>query len=219
MILSWLRLLSLCLLLLPLWLAGSLAWAQGGIQGLDEGIDYRLIVGAPPYQGERPLIADVINFKCIHCRNLHHPLQEWLEKGAGRYATATLPIAFAGQADTAVRAYFVAEGLGKGPQMKEALFQAWFDRQVEIDDPARVTELAGELGLKKERFARFLNDPGITRQVEQAARVARESGVHATPALIINGRYMVSPMDHPEDLPRFFQVVEQLAAHDRPGRP
>ncbi|MBF0294640.1 MAG: thiol:disulfide interchange protein DsbA/DsbL [Magnetococcales bacterium] len=177
------------------------------------GVHYETITPPVPPAAPGPEVVEVFNFKCPHCYEFHPHMTAWSLKMKDRYAIKSLPIAFSSQSDLPVRAYHAAAFLGRGEEMKHAIFTAHFDEGVNIDSPAELITLAAGLKLDATRFKENLNGFAVNGKVSQGRAQAGAYGIASTPTLVINGRYRVSPGKHDgHDTGRLFAIVESLAA-------
>jgi protein dithiol oxidoreductase (disulfide-forming) len=177
-----------------------------------ENIHYEIIVPPVPQSGDKPTIVEVFNFKCPHCLTLHHFMDKWSAINHSRYNIKSLPIFWGKQTDMPIRAYFAAEFLGKGTQMKDAIFKAHFENSVNIESSDELGFLAEEIGLDPEKFKSYLGSFGISAKIAQANEQQRVFVVHSTPTLVINGKYRVSFGKHAGgEAKKLFKIVEILA--------
>jgi protein dithiol oxidoreductase (disulfide-forming) len=199
-------LLLLVTLLLPMGAIG-----QAG--NLEAGTHYETITPPVPQTGNKWTVVEVFNFKCPHCFTLHPHLEKWSRANQTKYATKSLPIYWGNQTAMPIRAYYAAEFLGKGPEMKGAIFKANFKDSVNIESADELGFLAEDIGLDQEKFKNFLNSFGVSAKIAQSKVQQRVFGVHSTPTLVINGKYRVSFGKHAKGDPlKLFEIVETLAA-------
>ncbi|MBF0445932.1 MAG: thiol:disulfide interchange protein DsbA/DsbL [Magnetococcales bacterium] len=179
---------------------------------IEENVHYEVIVPPVPQPGDKPTIVEVFNFKCPHCFTLHHFMDKWSIINHSRYNIQSLPIFWGRQTDMPIRAYFAAEFLGKGPEMKDAIFKAHFDHSVNIENSDELGFLAEEIGLDPEKFKNYLESFGVSAKIAQANKQQRGFVVNSTPTLVVNGKYRVSFGKHAEgNAEKLFEIVETLA--------
>ncbi|MBF0179399.1 MAG: thiol:disulfide interchange protein DsbA/DsbL [Magnetococcales bacterium] len=197
-------------LILPL-LPGTLARAEPFLP--KDGVHYETIPSPVPPAAPGPEVVEVFNFKCPHCYDFHPHMTAWSLKMKDRYAIRSLPIAFSSQSDLPVRAYHAAAFMGRGEEMKHAIFKGHFEEGVNIDSPGELIALAEGLKLDAARFKDNLNGFAVNGKIAQGRGQANAYGIKSTPTLVINGRYRVSPGKHDgHDTRRLFVIVESLTA-------
>lgn len=181
-------------------------------QGLESGTHYDPITPPVPHSGNKGTVIEVFNFKCGHCYKLHPHMDRWTQANKGKYNIKSLPIFWGNQTDMPIRAYYAAEFLGKGPEMKDGIFKAQFENSTNIESVDELGFLAEEVGLDPEKFKSYLTSFGVGAKVAQAKSQQRSFAVHSTPTLVVNGRYRVSFGSHAHGDPeKLFQIVESLA--------
>ncbi|MBF0420628.1 MAG: DsbA family protein [Magnetococcales bacterium] len=112
-----------------------------------------------------------------------------------------------------LRAFFAAEFLGRGPQMKHAIFKAQFDNNLNIENVHELEFVAEEAGVDLEKFKNQLQSFGVSTRVSQALSLQKAYGVNGTPTMVVNGKYQVSFGQHAKGDPkRLIAIVEALAA-------
>jgi protein dithiol oxidoreductase (disulfide-forming) len=187
--------------------------ASSQAAALEAETDYDVITPPVPQSGTKGSVVEVFNFKCTHCFKLHPHMDKWSGINKDAYNITSLPIYWGKQTDMPIRAYYAAEFLGKGSEMKDAIFKAHFENAVNIESTDELGFLAEEIGLNPEKFKSFLNSFGVSAKIAQAKVQQRVFGVHSTPTLVVNGKYRVSFGKHVKGDPKkLFNIVETLAA-------
>ncbi|MBF0143266.1 MAG: thiol:disulfide interchange protein DsbA/DsbL [Magnetococcales bacterium] len=175
------------------------------------GTDYDVIQPPVPRLADRPEIVEIFNFKCPHCRDLHPTMVEWAKSRADRYLVSAMPIHWGEQTDLPARAFFAAGFMGKGEEMRQAIFAAHFDRQADIENMADLLFLVEDLGLDQKKFSAAMESFGVTAKATQAMTLAKAFGVTGTPLLVVNGKYRVSLTHAKGDPKRLVAIADFLA--------
>lgn len=105
-----------------------------------------------------------------------------------------------------------ATELGRGKEVWDALYQAYFGAARSIFDVDSLVTLASELGLDADAAREVLTSRRYASQVKADGREARELGVSGVPFILIDRRYAVSGAQPVEVLT---QALEQ-AWRERP---
>nr|CRH08167.1 Putative periplasmic protein disulfide isomerase I. thiol: disulfide interchange protein dsbA [Candidatus Magnetococcus massalia] len=177
--------------------------------------DHHYDVIYPPVSNSQPglHVFEVFNFKCPHCFDLHAPLTAWKNRVKGKINVHSLPIYWGNQTDTPVRALFAAEFLGKGDAMKEAIFKAQFEDDMNIESLGDMRQIAKKAGVDPDALSSAMGSFGVMARVAQAKSLADAFGVRGTPTLVVNGRYRVGLGKHASGEPaKLFQILEGLSA-------
>lgn len=86
----------------------------------------------------------------------------------------------------------MAKKLGKGPEMKERLFKAYFTEGANIADHKVLETLAAEVGISGEEVRNALTDRSFADAVNADVQEARSFGISGVPYFVINRKYGIS---------------------------
>ncbi len=86
----------------------------------------------------------------------------------------------------------LAKANGKGDEMEERLFKAYFTEGKNTDDHGTLLQLGTEIGLDPDTVKKVLDSDEYTDQVEQDIYEAQQIGVRGVPYFVLNDRYAVS---------------------------
>lgn len=104
---------------------------------------------------------------------------------------------------------------GRGDEVVDGLFRAFFTQGRDIGDRAVLAEVGAGAGLDRADVERFLGGDEGTKEVRADERKARESGVDAVPTFIIGGKVAVTGAQSPEVFLEAFRSVSE--ARKQPG--
>jgi predicted DsbA family dithiol-disulfide isomerase len=101
--------------------------------------------------------------------------------------------------------------LGEGRQvaLKKILLRAYFSEGQNPSDRQTLVRLAGEAGLDEERAHKVLASGEFADEVRELEEFYRQHGVNSVPAMVLNGRHLVSGSQSVE---YYEQVLRQMAA-------
>ncbi len=98
--------------------------------------------------------------------------------------------------------------------LKEALFVAYFTDQRDPSDHAVLADVAASVGLDSGEAEHILVSDRFATDVRAAEQLWQSRGIHAVPAIVIDGKYLISGGQPPE---LFEDVLRQIAEADRAG--
>ena len=99
--------------------------------------------------------------------------------------------------------------LGKQKALKEALFKAYFSDGQSPGSHEVLARVAGEAGLDVARACEILASNEYADDVREREKYFLDHGIHAVPAVIINGRHLISG-GQPAEV--FEKTLRQIAA-------
>jgi predicted DsbA family dithiol-disulfide isomerase len=91
-----------------------------------------------------------------------------------------------------------AETKGKGLEMSEKLFHAYFTENKQMSDYKVLTHIAIELGLDKLEVEDVLKNKKFAEDVRNDEYEASRLGIQAVPFFLINGKYSMSGAQSPK---------------------
>lgn len=102
-----------------------------------------------------------------------------------------------------------AEGEGRQAALKHALFEAYFTEDRNPSDRDVLVAAAEKAGLDPGAARDVLDSGRYAAEVRQAEALWRSRGINAVPAVIIDGRYLISGGQPPE---AFEQALRKIAS-------
>ncbi|BAV09773.1 Predicted dithiol-disulfide isomerase, DsbA family [Filimonas lacunae] len=103
----------------------------------------------------------------------------------------------------------MAKAAGKGDEMEEILFRAYFIDGKNVSEKATLTELGVEAGLDRAAVSEMLEKYTYASQVQLDVMEAKALGVNGVPFFVMNRRYAVSGAQESE---AFLQILEKSFA-------
>lgn len=205
------RLLLSLLALMPL----ALSAAPTG-PALQEGRDYERIADPGPLQ---PLagkieVAEVFGYTCPHCAHFEPQLQAWVAKLPKDVRFTPVPAAFGGPWDTWAQGYYAADQLGVAKRSHAAVFKALHeDRSLPMQNvsPEELATFYTQYGVTEAAFIAAFKSDAVQAKVKAAREFAQRTKVPGTPAIIINGQYLVRGSNFDDQL----RIASALIAQAR----
>lgn len=84
-----------------------------------------------------------------------------------------------------------AEEEGRQLELKHALFRAYFTEGENPGATEVLLRVAGDVGLDPQRAAAILASDEYTEEVREREQHYQSLGIHAVPAVIVNGKYLI----------------------------
>jgi predicted DsbA family dithiol-disulfide isomerase len=97
---------------------------------------------------------------------------------------------------------------GRQQALQHALFAAYFTAGKNLSDRETLADVAAEAGLDRVRAAQILASGEYGDEVHERERFYLDQGIHAVPAVIINGRHLIQG-GQPVDV--FERAIKQIA--------
>ncbi|HEY9255105.1 MAG TPA: thiol:disulfide interchange protein DsbA/DsbL [Stenotrophomonas sp.] len=198
-------------------LAAGTATAAPAAADLVPGVDYTEIEGGQPYA---PLagkieVVEVFGYTCPHCAHFEPQLAQWAARLPKNVRFTPVPAAFGGNWDAYARAYFAADQLGVAKRSHQAMFQAIHDKQTLPTQNVSPQELAmfyAGYGIEPQRYIDTLKSEAVNARFQAARTFVQREQVPGTPALIVNGVYLVRGRDFDQLLRNADALIARVQA-------
>ncbi len=214
------------LLVLTLLLSSTLpahADAAAALPGLVEGVHYNSIDGGKPFDPPPPgkiEVVEVFSYGCPHCAHMQPKLEAWQATLPKSVLVTYMPAAFQPE-DPFMLGYFAAEAAKAVPLTHHRMFAAVHEtgelsRNASLD---QVTAFYLRLpGLNRKAFTAALADkPGLGRKMLARRDFQVRSKLPGTPALIVDGRYLVLGNSYESLLANARKIIDAIAASRKPA--
>jgi thiol:disulfide interchange protein DsbA len=144
-----------------------------------------------PTEPGKVKIVEFLKFDCIHCYNLHKELPGILKKYGDNVSIAYVPIVFPGQSTKSIEAYLISEQMGKGEEMKDALFTAKFVNGMDImENSPAIETVASSIGLGAD-FNSKLEGNEAKKAAQSNLALMNKYNIQGTPTVYINGKQII----------------------------
>ena len=175
------------------------------------GKDYTVV--ANPVKVEVPGKIEVREFfwyGCPHCFKLEPHMQTWLKELPKDVRFVRTPASMNPVWEQGARGYYVMEALGVRKNIHLPLFHAIHKEGKQIFSQAEQANYLALYGIPQEKFNSLFNSFAITGKVAQGNRLAQQYQLSGVPAVVVNGKYVVTGEDG-----KVTQVVNYLIQKER----
>lgn len=101
-----------------------------------------------------------------------------------------------------------AAGFDKQTELKLALFESFFSRREDVNDPAVLIDVVARVGLNGSEADAVLADERYASEVRQEQRFWLEQEVHAVPTFFFQEQYLVPGAQDAEAFVRLLQKIQ-----------
>lgn len=101
-----------------------------------------------------------------------------------------------------------ADQQGRMHYLKQALFSAHFTHNRNLSDNTVLADIAAEIGLDRSEALAVLAEQRFATAVREAEQRSQQQGIQSVPAIIFNGRHLVSGAQGVEN---YISILKQLA--------
>ena len=149
-------------------------------------------------------------YGCPHCFKLEPHMQAWLKQIPKDVNFIRTPASMNPLWEQGARGYYVMEALGVRKNIHLPLFHAIHKEGKQIFSQAEQANYLALYGIPQEKFNSLFNSFAITGKVAQGNRLAQQYQLSGVPAVVVNGKYVVTGEDG-----KVTQVVNYLIQKER----
>jgi len=167
----------------------------------------------PTQSGDEIEVVEIFWYGCSHCYSFEPHVKSWLKTLAEDVVFRPVPGVLNSRWAVHARGYFAAEKMGALEQFHTPLFRALHAQQRNIFTRDSLIDFAAEVGLDKKEFARHYDSNETEVKMKQAFLMARDARITGVPAVIVNGKYLVSASAG--SFERMIETIDDLIREER----
>lgn len=176
-------------------MAGLGLSAAVSAQELVEGQHYQLLeTPVETYVEDGQIeVTEVFWFGCPHCYRLQEPVNDWYETLEDDVSVEHMPATMGGDWNTHATAFYAAESLGIREELHADFFNAIHEDGRALTEADEIATFFADYGVTEEEAKQALTAFNVRSEVNKANSRMREMRLMGVPALVIDGRYLVTP--------------------------
>lgn len=179
-------------------LANVLVPMQAQSQTPVAGTDYVLIPDGKPLVGAegKVVVEEFFSYICPAC-NLFEPVfLSWQEKLPDYVQVEHIPATFRPDFELYARVYYTAESFDLLEKTHEEVYDAvhrlhTLPGEGEKFDEQKIANFYAQYGVDAEKFISVMKGFSVSTKVKRATTHMQQSKIPSTPAIVVNGRYLV----------------------------
>jgi thiol:disulfide interchange protein DsbA len=159
------------------------------------GEDYRVLETPVDTQVDagKVEVVEAFWYGCPHCYDLEEPLNAWVDGLAEDVVFRPLPATLGDVWTRHAKAFYTAEQLGILDDVHDDFFDAIHEDGRRLTEPQAIAEFFSDYGVSEEEALKALDSFGVKSRINQAHAKIRAYKLMGVPALIVDGRYVVTP--------------------------
>jgi thiol:disulfide interchange protein DsbA len=198
-------LLATILLIIPV-----LALASGEVY--QEGVHYKKIdTDQSGVDGKRILVRGFFMYTCGHCNDLEPHLEEWLKTKPEDVDFVKIPAVF----DRPViilhaKAFYALNLIGVDAEIHNKIFHAIHEERKRLRTEADMDAFLEYNGVNMDEYRKALKAFSVVTSMRQASVLAESYGIQGVPALVVDGKYLISGQKQEVMIGAMNQLIEQV---------
>lgn len=200
-------------------LAGLGLSTLASAQTLIEGEHYEVLDEAVETQvnDDQIEVIEAFWYGCPHCYSLEDPLNAWVEEQPEDVVFYRLPATMGGDWNKHAAAFYAADELGIRDDIHDDFFDAIHEDDRKLTDDDDIAEFFSDYGVSEDEARKALSSFGVKNRVNRANSRMRDYKVMGVPALIVDGRYVISPSSAGslENMPKIASALIEKVRDER----
>ncbi|GAA3909483.1 thiol:disulfide interchange protein DsbA [Halomonas cibimaris] len=202
-------------------LAGLGLSAAVSAQTLTEGEDYTRLETPVTTQAadDQIEVTEVFWFGCPHCYRLQPAVTEWYSTLPDDVVVVQQPATMGGAWNVHAGAFYAAQALGIEDELHADFFDALHEQGRELTDTDTLAAFFSNYGVSQDAARKALDSFGVKAQVNKAHARLRNMRLKGVPALVVDGRYVVTPQSAGSlaNMPKVAEALIQRTRKEQGG--
>jgi len=160
---------------------------------LESGKEYTLV--NPPLATETGKNIEVVEYfwyGCPHCYDLESTMVSYARTLPKDVTFRRVPGILRDSWAPNAKAYYTLEVLGLLGKLHQEVFDAIHRDKVNLDDENTLFDWVAKRGVDRKKFAEAYNSFAVQSKVLKAKQISRMSGISGVPAVIVDGKYLIT---------------------------
>jgi protein dithiol oxidoreductase (disulfide-forming) len=165
-------------------ITSTYAFAADGYNTIDPAV--------PTETGDNIEVLEIFWYACPHCYDFEPYINEWKASIPEDVTFRRMPGIFRKSWIPHAKAFYTAEKLGVHDKIHSQLFDAIHKNKKKIHDDKAIKKFFVKQGIDEDEFMKVYTSEEIDIQAKQAFVMGQKYKVTGVPAIIVNGKYMIS---------------------------
>ena len=160
-------------------------------------------------------VVEVFWYGCPSCFTFEPLINDWVANAPSHVDFHRFPAIWNSLMRIHAQAYYTAEALDVVDTMHEHIFAAIHVERNRLQNLSRLTDLFARHGVSAADFDRAFKSFSVRTRLNQVVSRMSAYQVSGTPAMVVNGKYLVSVNDAVRSQQAMLEVVDFLVAKER----
>ncbi len=157
------------------------------------GSDYQVISpAAKTTNPDKVVVTEIFWYGCPHCFRFEPFVERWSANLPEGVVFEQVPSVLVANWVAHARAYYAFQLMGALEQLHTPFFDALHLKRKRLNDVDAIAGFVAEQGLDEKAFREHYASFAVQTQISKSGRNEKRYGHNGVPAVIVNGKYMVS---------------------------
>lgn len=176
-------------------IAGAIALSGNAFANFVEGKDYRVVENPDNITKDVIVVREFFWYGCPHCYSLEPHIQKWAKTRASDVAFFHTPAAMNPVWEQNARGFYAAQMMGMDKATHQKMFDALNKDGQRLYDQASLANWYSTHGVDSAKFNSLYNSFAVTTKVQRSNDAAKRYQVTGTPAIVVQGKYVIPGSD------------------------
>ena len=158
-------------------------------------------------------VVEFFSFACPWCFEFETPLEAWLAHKPPAVRFRRSPVPFEHNFRNFQPMYFALETMGLADTMPRKVFDAVHKEHLRLDKPEDIAAFMKRSGVDADKFMDLFTSSANGAKVAQANELFNASGADGVPMMMVQGRFLTSPVIA-RGQAKVLAVVDRLVAQE-----
>lgn len=193
--------------------AASLTFGGSALaQAPQAGVDYTVYDTPQPTDAPGKIeVTEFFSYTCSHCADMEPLLAQWAKALPKDVSLRRIPVVFRPPFVPAAKLFYTLDSMNLLDKLHEPAFDAMHKERINLLDEKAMLAWVGSKGVDTAKFSDIYKSFSVSSKVTRADQITRAHNIPGTPAIVINGKYLVAQGDHARQL----KVADYLIAKVR----
>ena len=170
----------------------------------------------PTDSGDKIEVIEFFWYGCSHCYAFEPYIEGWLKRLSKDVEFRRVPAMFNKQWAEAGRVYYTLEAMGLLDRLHRPLFDAIHQQHLRITNEDQLRDWLKRQKVDVDKYFATAQSFSVESKLKRAAVMTEASKITGVPALLVNGRYLVSAEVGSQDT--MLQIADSLIQRSRTGK-
>lgn len=145
-------------------------------------------------EGNDIVVTEFFAYGCPHCQTFQTYIDRWGKTVPSDVTIKQSPVVWNEVMVLQAKLFFIASSMEEFAEIHEKLFieTAAIGGEKDLDGQKKhYAKLFAEYGMEEDQFMVQLSASKVKLQVEDAVQLMKSSGLSGTPAIVVNGKYLI----------------------------
>ncbi|HTH94206.1 MAG TPA: thiol:disulfide interchange protein DsbA/DsbL [Rhodocyclaceae bacterium] len=157
-------------------------------------------------------VTEFFFYDCPHCNDMEPLIEQWAKTLPKDVVLRRVPVLFRPQLAAGAKLYYTLDAMNLVGKLNADVFNAIHQQNINLDDQDTLFKWIASKGVDATKFAQIYGSFAVDSKVRNADQITRAHKIPGTPAIVVDGKYLVASGDHARELQIASYLIEKVRA-------